>query len=613
MRALILGPALALGLALGPAAMAGAGRSAPACTPATLNNSALQAGSVTVSPLAGSRDASPRSQISFLGVPAGDLGAISVVGSRTGAHAGRLAAYSQGDGGSFLPARPFAEGERVTVRARLRNGRSSVSLLDRFVIARADPIDSTPEAVHPGRPTDVQSFVSRPDLHPPAVAVTAQSPAVAAGDEFLAPYSGPGQAGPMILDQTGRLVWFKALATHTSATNFRVQEYEGRPVLTWWQGDITRHGFGVGEDEIDDATYSTIARVNAGNGYRADLHEFQLTGQGTALLTAYNPILCNLSAAGGPAYGAVTDGVIQEIDVRTGLVMFEWTSLNHVALSESYERASGSTTASPFDFFHLNSINLDQDGSLLVSARNTWTVYDLDGRSGRVLWRLGGRLSSFRAGHGSRTAWQHDPRQLTDGSISIFDNGASPSIRSQSRGIVLRLDPQSRGATVTAQFTHTPPLLAESQGNMQALENGDWFFGWGQLPYFSEYGPDGKVLFDAHLPAHEQSYRSFRFPWTGTPAHRPTFALRATAGAHTVFASWNGATLVAYWRVLAGRDPASLQPVAEAPRGAFETAVPLPAGTTGPDVAVQALDATGQVLGTSATVAEPIDPFSRQP
>src|ERR1700692_1005141 len=107
MRALILGPALALGLAPGLAATAGAARPGPACTPATLNNSALQAGSVTVSPLAGSRDASPRSQISFLGVPAGRLGAISVVGSQTGAHAGRLAAYSQGDGESFLPARPF--------------------------------------------------------------------------------------------------------------------------------------------------------------------------------------------------------------------------------------------------------------------------------------------------------------------------------------------------------------------------------------------------------------------------------------------------------------------------------------------------------------------------
>jgi Arylsulfotransferase (ASST) len=605
MRALILGPSLALGLGLALPFQRADAASGPACTPATLNNSALQGGVVRVSPLAGSRDASPRTQISFLGVPVGQLSAITVLGSRTGAHAGRLAPYSQGDGGSFLPARPFAEGERVTVRARVSVGGASRSVLDTFVIGHADPLASTPEAVHPGRAADVQSFLSRPDLHPPAVAVTARSDAVAPGDEFLAPYSGPGQAGPMILDQNGRVVWFKALASHTSATNFRVQEYAGRPVLTWWQGEITNHGFGVGEDEIDDNTYSPVARVRAGNGYRADLHEFQLTSRGTALLTAYNPILCDLSAVGGPAYGAATDGIIQEIDVRSGLVMFEWTSLDHVGLGESYERAATSTTAWPFDFFHVNSIGLDHDGSLLVSARNTWTVYDIDAHSGQVLWRLGGRQSSFTQAPGTRTAWQHDARRLPDGSIGIFDNRASPSVLGQSRGVVLSVDPQHKSVTLKAQFPHVPPLLTESQGNMQALENGDWFLGWGQLPYLSEFGPDGRLLFDAHLPAHEQSYRSFRFTWSGTPAHPPRFVLQNVQGARTIYASWNGATLIASWRVLAGHDPASLQVVAEAPRAGFETGVPLPAGSVGPDVAVQALDAAGGVLGTSATVLEP--------
>jgi hypothetical protein len=409
----------------------------------------------------------------------------------------------------------------------------------------------------------------------------------------------------MILDQNGRLVWFKALPPHASAANFRVQEYQGRPVLTWWQGDITRHGFGLGVDEIDDGTYTTVAVVQAGNGYTADLHDFQLTPQSTALITAYHPILCDLSAVGGPARGAAVDGVLQEIDVRTGLVMYEWTSLDHVALAESYERASSSTSTWPFDFFHINSLALDRDGSLLVSARNTWAVYEVDRRSGQIIWRLGGRRSSFAAGPGTRTAWQHDPRQLPDGSISIFDNGASPAVRTQSRGVVLGLDGQHRAATVMAQFLHSPPLSAESQGNMQRLENGDWFLGWGQLPYFSEYGPEGQLLFDAHFPVNVQSYRSFRFTWAGTPAHRPTFALQTGQGPPTVYASWNGATLVASWRVLAGRDPVSLQAIAQAARSGFETAVPLPAGSIGPDLAVQALDSAGRVLASSATVAEP--------
>jgi hypothetical protein len=595
---------VALGLGfLAPSAAAA--QEGPACPPATLDNSALQGGSVTISPLAGSRDASAQTQISFLGVPAGELSAISVVGSQTGAHSGRLLAYSQGDGASFLPSRPFAEGERVTVRARVRTAAGVRTLADVFAVAHEDRISTTPRTIVPGRPNEEQSFHSRPELHPPVVAVTASSPAVAPGDEFLAPYGGPGQAGPMIVEPDGGLVWFKPLPTHTEATNLQVQEYEGKPVLTWWQGNISLHGFGMGEDVIADDTYTDIAHVRAGNGLQADLHEFQLTPQGTALITAYEPILCDLSSVGGPAYGAVTDSVFQEIDVRTGLVMYEWTSVDHVGLSESYEHANTSTPADPFDFFHLNSIDVEREGSLLISSRNTWTVYDIDPGSGQVSWRLGGRHSSFKMSAGTGTAWQHDPRELPDGAISIFDNGASPKVHGQSRAIVISLDDPAGTATLVDRLTHTPALVAESQGSVQALANGDWFVGWGQEPYFSEFSAEGALLFDAHFPAHDESYRAFRFQWTGTPAHPPAFAfVPGAAGPSVAYASWNGATQVASWRLLAGASASALASVAETARSGFETAIALPSGTTGPYLAVQALGAGGEVLGTSATTSE---------
>jgi hypothetical protein len=565
-----------------------------------LNNSALQDGVVTISPLPGSRDVSPEAQVSFLGVPAGDLRVLSVVGSRTGAHPGRLSPYSQGDGASFVPEQPFAEGERVTVHASVRIAGKSHALLDEFGVATQDPISTTPAPVETGAASEEQSFESRPDLHPPLLTVTASSPAVAPGDEFVAPYSGPGQAGPMIVDPSGGLIWFKPLAANVSATNLRVQAYEGKPVLTWWQGDISVHGFGIGEDVIDDSTYTEVAHVKAGNGHEADLHEFQLTPQGTALITAYDPILCNISSVGGPAYGAVTDGVYQEIDVKTGLVMYEWTSLDHVGLSESYEQARASSTRWPYDYFHINSISVDRDSSLLISARNTWTVYRLDAATGQIAWRLGGKHSSFAETPEARTAWQHDPRELADGAISIFDNGASPQVHSQSRGIVVGIDQQTGAATLLAQLTHTPPLVAASEGNVQALENGDWFVGWGQLGSFSELSSTGALLFDAHFPAHVRSYRDLRFPWTGTPAHEPAYAFVASVpGTGTVYASWNGATLVSSWRVLAGASATALKAVTQVARTGFETAIPLPAATPGPYLAVQALGAAGQVLGTS--------------
>jgi hypothetical protein len=590
-------------LAGGGAAQAQGG---PMCPPATLDNSALQDGAVTVSPLAGSRDASPGSQISFLGVPASAISRVSVVGSLSGAHSGHMAAYSQGDGVSFLPARPFVEGERVTVHAQVTIAGHEHPLLDAFAIAHEDHISTTPRAAALGSPAEVQSFRSRPELKPPVVTITQGSPAVSPGDVFLTPYAGPGQAGPMILESNGNLVWFKGLPAHTEATNLQVQEYEGKPVLTWWQGNIVIHGFGLGEDVIADSTYTDIAHVHAGNGLQADLHEFLLTPQGTALLTAYEPILCNLSSVGGPAEGAVTDSLFQEIDVKTGLVMYEWTSVDHVSLSESYERASTTSVPYPFDFFHLNSIDLQRGGALLISSRNTWTVYELNPSSGQIVWRLGGMHSSYKQGAGTGTAWQHDPRELPNGAISIFDNGASPKVHSQSRGIVINLAQPAGTATLVTRLTHTPALVAESQGDLQALPNGDWFVGWGQEPYFSEFDPEGVMLFDGHFPAHDESYRAFRFPWTGTPVHPPAFAfVPGSAGtASAVYASWNGATGVSSWRLLAGSTPATLSAVAQVPRAGFETAIPLPAGVTGPDLEVQALGAEGQVLGTSAAASE---------
>jgi hypothetical protein len=593
---------LGLGLAVTGAAWA---QSAPTCGPAKLNNSALQAGAVTVSPLPGTRAASPHAQISFLGVSAGSLSAVSVTGSRTGAHAGHLKAYSQGDGASFLPSAPFAEGERVSVHARVRIGAATRTLSYQFGVSSEDTISTTPETIHPGSAAEIQGFHSRTDLRPPTVSVTASSPAVAPGDVFVAPYTGPGQAGPMILDQSGGLIWFKPLPTNTSATNLRVQEYAGKPVLTWWQGDISIHGFGMGEGIIDDSTYTEIARVRAGNGHTADLHDFQLTPQGTALITSFDPIRCNLSAVGGPANGAVTDGTLQEIDVKTGLVMYEWTSLDHVGLTESYESPARTSPGWPYDYFHINSINFDRDGSLLVSARNTWTVYRLEASTGQIAWRLGGKHSSFAESPQTRTAYQHDPRELPSGAISIFDNGASPRVHGQSRAIVLDINGQTNTAALASQISHAPGLVANSQGNMQALANGDWFVGWGQLPDFSEFGPENKLLFDAHFPGRTQSYRSLRFEWAGAPVHQPAYSFQAAgSGSGTVYASWNGATQVSAWRVLVGASPNGLKAVAQAARSGFETAIPLPAATAGPYVGVQALGSAGQVLGTSAVAAQ---------
>jgi hypothetical protein len=589
---------------------AATGPPAPSCVPQTLNvSAALAGGHVTVSPGPGVRDASTTTQLSFLGVPATDLSHVLVRGSHSGAHAGSLRAYSEGDGASFVPAKPFTPGELVTVHAVLAEAGRSTPFAWSFTVAvpdnpgAADVTESTRLDSTPPAPKEYQSFHSRPELRPPDVTVSSTAHTATGGDLFLAPYSGVGQYGPMILNEQGELVWFKSLSpAGTRAANLRVQEYEGKPVLTWWQDPLVADGSKTAGEVLANSAYQTIAIVRAGNGYQPDLHEFQITPQGTALITVYDAIDCNLSAVGGPRDGAVADTLLQEIDLKTGLVMYEWHSLDHVSLASSYASAASTSKAEPFDYFHINSIDVEQNGDLLVDARNTWAAYDVDPKTGQVGWELGGRHSSFKLGPGAAPAWQHDAIQQPDGAITFFDNGATPVVHSQSRGIELALDTANMTAKLVRSYEHENPLVAGSQGNVQTLSGGDWVVGWGQAGYLSEVTPSGQVLFNAHLPPEWESYRTFAFPWSGQPAEPPALALASASTGAVVYASWNGATEVASWRVLAGSSPSSLEPVATAPKAGFETAIATPASVAGGYVAVQALSGAGAVLGTSRTI-----------
>ncbi len=446
------------------------------------------------------------------------------------------------------------------------------------------------------------SFVSAPGLHPASVAVTRSSSRTAPGDLFVAPITQPGhvgglagQHGPEILDPSGNPIWSNPVSGG-SAANFQAQLYNGAPVLTWWQGTITPAGYGTGVDVIMDSSYRTVAVVRGAGHWVPDLHDFVLTPQGTAYVTAYHVSYHNLSRYGGSSRGPLLDSIVEEIDVRTGRVLWQWDPLHHVGLSESY---TVPTNGYSWDAYHLNSIALDSSGNLLVSARNTWAVYMISRRTGAVLWRLGGKHSNFKLARGVRFAYQHDAR-FAPGGVSVFDNGGDPRVERQSRGLVVRLDTRHHTASVARQFTHPGGLAAGSQGDVQFLPNGDVFEGWGAKPYLSEYSASGALVFDAHFHGADESYRAFREPWSGQPVTPPSAAATAAGNGTTVYASWNGATAVGSWQVLAGPSASALAPVATAGRNGFETSIAVASG--GPYFAVRALDASGNTLGTSPTV-----------
>jgi Arylsulfotransferase (ASST) len=589
---------LALGVVSLLAGLSACGGATPA-TSATLGTPvrAAAASSVAVSPQPGTPDASASTQISFLGPNGTKVSDVRVSGSRSGAHPGTLRAYSTGTGESFLPSHGFRAGEKVTVHANVNGAPVSTS----FTIAHQAPVSQKQFPLNPGDARAVQHYSSAPSLTPSTVRITTKAkPGAASGKLLLAPYQGKGTPGTMIAEQDGSLVWFKPLPAGVSATNLQVQQYQGKPVLTWWQGRILRVGFGQGAIEIYNSSYQHLATVRAGNGYHADLHEIHLTPEGTMWSDSFNPIEMSLSSVHGNSRGVLTDSIIQQLDVKTGLVMWEWHALGHIPLSESNNPVPKSSY--PWDYVHMNSISPGPDGDVLLSSRNTWALYDVDIASGQIRWRLGGKRSSFRLGGGTREYWQHDAQWQPGGLISVFDNGSTPPKEKQSRGLLLKPDPAGRAVSLLRAFTNpSRTLLAASQGNMLSLPGGNWLMGYGGLPNFTEYDSSGHVVLDGSLGKNVQDYRTYLAPWTGTPTTRPSLAVKsAGGGAVNVAVSWNGATQVASWRVLAGSSSGSLAPVASVARTGFETTIK--ASTAGPYFAAQALDGAGTVLGTSATV-----------
>jgi hypothetical protein len=552
---------------------------------------------VSVYPIAGSKVAPPGTQITFRGLPVGAFGSISVVGSQSGNHSGRVLADSDGKGGSFVPNTPFTQGETVTVTTNMNIvGASSGTF--QFTVARlAGKIPFRPFRPSGRVSGDVYHFHSYPQINPIAVTVDRQSSHTARGYIFVTPWYGPVQNGVMILDSEGKLVWFKAVPKYNMASDFREQTYNGKSVLTWWQGYFGA-GVGSGEDVIYDTSYKQIATVQAGNGLTADLHDFEITPQNTALIVAEEPVAWDASSVHGSKNTAIYNSVVQEIDIPTGLVLFQWDSLDHVPLNQSYTHAP--RPGHPFDWFHLNSVQQDQDGNILISARSTSAIYKIDRSSGHILWTLGGKHSSFKFGRGAAPAFQHDAviRHSDDSVLTVFDNGAGLyNAHKQSRALYLGINYSKKTVTELGELDHSPSLLSTFAGSVQELPGGDSFVGWGSSRYFSEYNTRRQMIFDARFKDTNVSYRAYRFPFNGYPPTVPRVATSSGGRTTTIWVSWNGDTVAHQWRVLAGSSSSSLRAVKTVERSGFETNISI--GRTS-YVQIQALSSSGKVLSTSA-------------
>jgi len=453
-----------------------------------------------------------------------------------------------------------------------------------------------PAAGNPG--SGVSSFVTRPDLRPADVRVTelamhgqrAEPHFIVMAPMADIPYRS-NQRGPMIIDRRGRLIWFQP--STDSTFNVQVQRYMGQPVLTRWHGKLL-NGYGSGVGEIIDETYTPIATVGDAKTRPIDLHELQLTARGTALATYYETRSADLSSIGGAKRGSLLVSHALEIDVATNKTLLDWVSIDHVGIDESYQPLPSSASEA-FNYFHINSVAEAADGNLLVSGRNTWCVYKIHRTTGEVIWRLNGKRSDFKLPEAAGFSWQHHARAHGRTQLTLFDN-ANLS-RHGSAALMLELDERGKTVSLKRAFRHPAKFVAGTLGSVQVREDGNVFVGWGAQPYFSEFSGDGELLVDGQFNSETRSYRTFLTEWKGRPTDKPAIVARSNeSSGFIVYASWNGATEIDHWTVLAG-TAVDLEPVGSQPWTGFETTIFV--NSNGPAFQVVAVDRHGRELGRS--------------
>lgn len=584
-----------------------------------------------VIPEVGAHYAPPGTSVTFEGVKPADLAGLRVSGSHSGLHAGRLSPLIGAEGEVFKPARPFSAGEIVTVTTphleapgahgdrytfRIYRPASPSQAARAFEVASSEDgisassatTSTAPRVASRSKSCPLISYHSAPGLDAQRacqnLGVTAHG-TVPGNYLFLSP-SGYNGAGAGIFQPNGDLVWWDK---HPAGVDYDFSEvfFQNQPYLALW---VAQHATDTGRGEVIlyNDHYQRVGTITAGGGFPPDyidLHEFQVTRQGDALVGLYAAV--RDTYAGRTV--TVLDYVVQKLSlvrnstgIHTGSLLFQWDSLDHVGVGNSYspEPAAGGT----WDYFHGNAITQDSDGNIIVSSRNTWGLYKINVTTGKMMWAVGGKNEPTLA---EPWCYQHDIAALGNDTYSLFDDGgagpgcAPGSTQHASRGLIIKVVPgsgiNSAHLSLVQAYTHNPPTETEATGSTERLRNGDVIVDWGLYPEITEFTASGTADMDLSLSA--WSYRGFSLPWVGLPLTKPSVAAEVTSGGDTnVWMSWNGSTLTTGWEVLAGLSSSHLAKVGkDVAKNGFETPDVLPARYA--VVEVKALNSAGKVLSTS--------------
>ncbi len=542
-------------------------------------------GAPSMYPIDGSRAANAQTTISFRNVTPDDLDDLTVTGSSSGRHDGEVEAHLDGDGATFRPERPFEPGEDVVVATDTEIvGDDEIGF---HVAVPGGPPDDVPTGGPSELPDpEILELSTMPDAAIPVASVEGD-----AGDRmFLATPAplGDSAAGAEIIDADGELVWWYAPPTEDlTIGNLAVHELDGEPVLAWFEGTAP---FGVGKYEgewvVVDSAYEEVARIEGANGIPSDIHDLVITDDGTAVVVAYQPVTMDLTDEGGLENTVVLDSVVQEIDLRSGDVYFEWHSLDHVPVTETRtEGLSGAVV----DYSHINSVDVGPDGNVLISLRHTSQVLEVDRSTGEPVWILGGDANTVDVGDDPGISFPHHARWLDDGTVSIFDNGVERNDPA-SRGVVYEFSDDRSSAEAVATYAADPALFTATQGSIEVGDD-DALAMWSERGVATRFDGDGERTGTIDLST--VSYRLFSADWVGRPSAPPV----AIVVGDRIVVSWNGATEVKTWEAMVDDDV-----VGSAPAAGFETMIEIPNDTAADALfTVRAVTGDGDVIPGSTT------------
>ncbi len=345
---------------------------------------------------------------------------------------------------------------------------------------------------------------------------------------FLAPYKIKATSSKtallnkaMILNAKGEVIYYRNVLI---GNDFKIQS---NGIITTWNG--SKWLLLNNKLQITDS-------VSCVNNVETDNHDFMILPNGHYLLIGKVTEIEDLSSIkyfnqlhpiAGSKHAKVKYDVIQELDKNKKLI-FQWNAKEHYKLEDA-DRFYLKDTA-VIDVTHFNSVDEDKEGNLLISARFYNEVLKVNKKTGKIIWRLGGKYNTLKLLNDSLFfLGQHDAKFTGKRTISLFDNGHTyDSLTRNARALEYEINDSLQTAKLIWTYSNSGKIHSEAAGSLQRLKNNFTLINYGKT------SPDSKNITIEMLDQNDTkllmlsytdtmaSYRAFYYNDCPVKIQRPT-------------------------------------------------------------------------------------------